>query len=213
MFGLPGRKADAPDQGPSASAANGAPNDSGSHSGNDSGSGKGRPTPSRKEAEAARRQRLTIPKDPKEAKKASRDRDRAERQQARAGMMSGDERFLPDRDRGPAKAFTRDFIDARFTLAEFFIFVAIGVILAGFVPNVAVKSYSTLGFFAFGVLILIDEIILLVQLSGRVRKQFPDPKDRKGLPLYAVLRSLQLRRFRVPPPRVARGGRPLPPKS
>jgi len=205
MFGLFGRKA-----GASAQDATSSPSTT---DGSDPTSGKGRPTPSRKDAEAARKQRLTIPKDPKEAKKASRERDREDRQRARQGMLAGDERFLPDRDRGPAKAFTRDFIDARFTLAEYFIFVAIGVILAGFIPNIAVKSYSTLGFFAFGVIMLIDEIILLIQLNSRVRKHFPDAKDRKGLPLYAILRSLQLRRFRVPPCRVSRGGRPLPPKN
>ena len=203
MFGLFGRKADAPQEERSTATE--------SHP--DGSAGKGRPTPSRKVAQAARKQRLTIPKDPNEAKKATRERDRDDRQRARAGMLSGDERYMPDRDRGPAKAFTRDFIDARFTLAEYFIFVAVGVILAGFVPNVAVKSYSTLGFFAFGALIIIDEIFLLIQLRSRTSRQFPDAQDRKGLALYAILRSLQLRRFRVPPPRVSRGGRPVPPKN
>jgi hypothetical protein len=98
-------------------------------------------------------------------------------------------------------------------LAEYVIFVAVGVIIAGFVPNLAVKSYSTLGFFAFGALIIIDEIVLLIQLRSRTSRQFPDAQDRKGLALYAILRSLQLRRFRVPPPRVSRGGRPVPPKN
>ena len=203
MFGLFGRKADAPQQEQSAA----------SETPFDATAGKGRATPSRKVAQAARKQRLTIPKDPKEAKKATRERDREDRQRARSGMLSGDERCMPDRDKGPAKAFTRDFIDARFTLAEYFIFVAVGVIIAGFVPNLAVKSYSTLGFFAFGALIIIDEIFLLIQLRGRTSRQFPDAKDRKGLALYAILRSLQLRRFRVPPPRVSRGGRPVPPKN
>jgi len=203
MFGLFGRKADPPQEERSA-ATDAHP---------DGSAGKGRPTPSRKVAQAARKQRLTIPKDPKEAKKATRERDREDRQRARSGMMSGDERYMPDRDKGPAKAFTRDFIDARFTLAEYFIFVAVGVILAGFVPNLAVKSYSTLGFFAFGALIIIDEIVLLIQLRSRTSRQFPDAQDRKGLALYAILRSLQLRRFRVPPPRVSRGGRPVPPKN
>ena len=45
---------------------------------------KGRPTPSRKEAEAARKQQLKIPKDPKAAKKAARERDREARAAARA---------------------------------------------------------------------------------------------------------------------------------
>ena len=96
---------------------------------------KGRPTPSRREAEAARKQQLKIPKDPKEAKKAARERDREERAASRAAMMAGDERYLPARDKGPGRAFTRDFVDSRFTLAEYFIFIAIGVLVLGFIRN------------------------------------------------------------------------------
>ena len=85
--------------------------------------------PSRKDAEAARKQQLKIPKDPKAAKAAARERDRDARATARAGMMAGDERYLPARDKGPARAFTRDFVDSRFTVAEFFIFVAVAVLV------------------------------------------------------------------------------------
>lgn len=170
---------------------------------------KGRPTPSRKEAEAARKQQLRIPKDPKAAKKAARERDRAERARQRAGMMAGEERYLPPRDQGPAKAFTRDFVDARFTVAEFFIFVAIAVLVLGFVQVPAVQSFVSLAFFAFTAVIAVDTVILLVSLNRRAAREFPDKASRKGITLYAVLRALQLRRLRVPPPRVRRGGRPI----
>jgi len=170
---------------------------------------KGRPTPSRKEAEAARKQQLKVPKDPKAAKKAARERDRAERTRARAGMMAGDERYLPPRDQGPAKAFTRDFVDSRFTVAEFFIFVAIAVLVLGFVRNPAVQSFVSLAFFAFTAVIAIDTTILLVTLNRRAAKEFPEKSDRRGITLYAVLRALQLRRLRVPPPKVKRGGQPV----
>ena len=174
---------------------------------------KGRPTPSRRAAEAARKQQLKIPKDPKEAKKASRERDKDERTRTRAAMMAGDERYLPARDKGPARAFTRDFVDARFTLAEFFIFIAIGVLVLGFVRNPVMQSAVSIGFFAFTALIAVDTIVLLVQLNLRAKKEFPDSADRKGITLYAALRTLQLRRLRLPPPRVRRGGAPQPPKA
>ena len=176
-------------------------------------SGKGRPTPSRKEAEAARKQRLTIPKDPKLARKASRERQREDRERARAGMMAGDERYYPLRDRGPARAFARDFVDARFTFAEYFIFVAIAVLLMGFVPNPIVQQYSTVVFFAFAALIGIDTAILLFSLNRKVKILFPKRDERRGLMLYAAVRTLQFRRLRVPPPRVRRGGAPLPAKG
>ena len=177
------------------------------------GSGKGRPTPSRKEAEAARKQRLTIPKDPKLARKASRERQREDRERARAGMMAGDERYFPLRDRGPVRAFARDFVDARFTFAEYFIFVAIAVLLMGFVPNPLVQQYSTVAFFAFAALIGIDTAILLFSLNRRVKVLFPKREERRGLMLYAAVRTLQFRRLRVPPARVRRGGAPLQPRE
>jgi hypothetical protein len=170
--------------------------------------GKGRPTPSRREAEAARKQQIKIPKDPKAAKKATRERDREARATQRRGMMAGDERYMPLRDQGPAKSFTRDFVDARFTLAEVFIFVAVGVLLLGFIKQQTVQTWVSIGFFAFTAMIAVDMIVLLVQLSMRTKKKFPDPKDRKGILLYGALRTLQLRRLRLPPPRVKRGGAP-----
>lgn len=173
---------------------------------------KGRPTPSRREAEQARKQQLKIPKDPKAAAKASKDRDREQRAKARAGMASGDERYLPARDRGPARAWTRDFVDSRFTAAEFFIFVAVAVLVLGFVRNTVVQQWVSIGFFAFTVLIVVDTAILIFQLQRNARRLFPDPSERKGLTLYAILRALQLRRLRLPRPRVRRGGRPVEPK-
>jgi hypothetical protein len=174
---------------------------------------KGRPTPSRREAEAARKQQIKIPKDPKAAKKAARERDREERARSRAAMMAGDERYLPARDKGPARAFARDFVDSRFTVAEFFIFVAVAVLVLGFIRNQAIQSFVSIAFFAFSAVIAVDTAVLLVTLNRRAKAQFPAKADRKGITLYAALRTLQLRRLRLPPPRVRRGGAPMTPKG
>lgn len=170
---------------------------------------KGRPTPSRKEAEAARKQQIKVPKDPKEARKAARERERSERARTRALMMSGDERYLPARDQGPARAYARDFVDSRFTVAEYFIFVAIGVLVLGFIRNQVVQSSVSIFFFAFTALIAVDTAVLLITLNRRAKKLFPDAKARKGLTMYAALRTIQLRRLRLPKPRVRRGGAPI----
>ena len=45
--------------------------------------------------------------------------------EARAGLMAGDDRYLPARDQGPAKAFVRDYIDRKRRLSEYFIFIAV----------------------------------------------------------------------------------------
>ena len=168
-------------------------------------SGKGRPTPSRKEAEAARKQSLKLPKDPKAARRAARERDREARAQQRAALMAGDERALPARDQGPVKRYVRDFVDSRFTIAEYFIFVALAVLVLGFIPNPVVQFAVSISWMALIALVAFDEIFLLVRLNSALRKRFPDTAERKGALWYAGLRTLQLRRFRLPPPRVRRG--------
>jgi hypothetical protein len=168
-------------------------------------SGKGRPTPSRKEAEAARKQSLRLPKDPKAARRAARERDREARAQQRAALMAGDERALPARDQGPVKRYVRDFVDSRFTIAEYFIFVALAVLVLGFIPNPVVQFAVSISWMALIAIVAFDELFLLVRLNSALRKYFPDKAERKGALWYAGLRTLQLRRFRLPPPRVRRG--------
>lgn len=171
---------------------------------------KGRPTPSRREAEEARKQQLKAPKgNTKEAKAARREREQAEKARARAGMLAGDERYLPARDRGPAKAMARDFVDGRFTLAEYFIFIAILVLVLGFIPDRGIQSLVSIGFFAITAVIVVDAVVLLIMLNRRARREFPEARDRKGLSLYAGMRAIQLRRLRLPPPRVHRNGTPI----
>ena len=173
------------------------------------GSGKGRPTPSRKEAEAARKQALKVPKDPKAAKKAARERDREARAAQRAALVAGDERALPARDRGPARRYTRDFVDSRYTIAEYFIFIALAVLVLGFVPNPTIQVFVSVAWMALVAIVAFDEAFLLIRLNSKLRKQFPDKAERKGCLFYAALRTLQLRRFRLPPPRVKRGQLPV----
>ena len=36
----------------------------------------------------------------------------------REGMRTGDERYLPARDKGPVRRYVRDFVDARLCMAE-----------------------------------------------------------------------------------------------
>lgn len=191
MFGMPKKTADTPTiPDPETSAVQ---------------SGKGRPTPSRKEAEAARKTTIRSKRGSKEGKKASREADRAERARQRAGMLAGDPRFLPVRDQGPVRAFVRDFVDGRYTVAEYFIFMAVVVLLLGFINNPSIQQLVSVGFFLMATLIVVDTSILVIQLNIRVKKAFPEKSDRRGVTLYALMRTLQYRRLRMPKPRVQRG--------
>jgi len=193
MFGMPKKSAEVPPTtSPEANSVHG---------------GKGRPTPSRKEAEAARKTTIRAKRGTKAGKKASREADRADRARQRAGMLAGDPRFLPARDQGPVRALVRDFVDGRYTIAEYFIFMAVIVLLLGFVNNPSVQQFVSVGFFLMATLIVVDTSILIIQLKVRAKKEFPEKSDRRGITLYALMRTLQYRRLRMPKPRVQRGRR------
>lgn len=174
--------------------------------------GKGRPTPTRREAEAARRQALKGPTDPKARRKLEREHARQERLAAREALMAGDERALPPRDAGPVRRYVRDHIDGRRTLAEFFIPVAVVVLVVGLFRNPQIQSIVSLTWFLMLALLVVDMTVLLVRLSGKLKKEFPEPSERKGALFYAAMRALQIRRLRLPPPKVKPGGRPVEPK-
>lgn len=171
--------------------------------------GKGRPTPSRREAEAARKQSLRVPSDPKEAKRAARARAAEQRAAEREALVRGDERALPARDAGPVKKYVRDYIDGRFTMGEFFLPLALAVLILGFIPYSTVKFAVTLTWMVVTLLIIVDTTLLMTRLNRQLKAQWPDPADRKGASLYGVMRVLQFRRLRLPPPAITRRGLPI----
>ena len=175
-------------------------------------SGKGRATPSRRDAEASRKQSLKVPKDPKAAKAAARERDRQARADARAGIMVGDEKHLPARDRGPVRRYVRDFVDSKFSVAEYFIFIAVGILVLGFIPNSQISAVVSIAWFVVLMLVIVDTGSVLFRLHRALRGYFPNAQDRKGVSLYAILRLLQMRRLRLPKPQVRRGT-PAPPPT
>jgi hypothetical protein len=174
--------------------------------------GKGRPTPKRKEAESARKQGITVPKDPKAARRAARERDREARAKSRAGLLAGDPAYFPRRDAGPVKAQVRDYVDRRRTVGEFFVPFAFVVLLMGLVNNPTVQTAVVYVWTSVLLLVVLDTILVGILLGRSLRKDYPAKADRKGAVSYGVLRALQLRRFRIPPPRIKAGGAPVTPK-
>jgi hypothetical protein len=175
-------------------------------------SGKGRPTPKRKESESARKQGISVPKDPKAARRAASARDREARAKSRAGLMAGDPAYFPRRDAGPVKAQVRDYVDRRRTVGEFFVPFAFVVLLLGLINNPTVQTTVVYVWTSVLLLVVLDTILVGILLGRSLRKEFPQKSDRKGAVSYGVLRALQLRRFRIPPPRLKAGGKPVTPK-
>jgi len=174
---------------------------------------KGRPTPKRRDAEAARKEAMRTPSDPRAARKQERERGRQARIEARAAMVAGDTRNLPARDAGPVRAFVRDYIDSRRSVAEFFIPFAFVIIVLGFFKQPVVQAISLFSWMLMFTLLIVDSAIIGVRLRAKLTQQWPDRSARRGALLYALMRSIQIRRMRLPPPRVKVGGAPAPPKS
>lgn len=165
--------------------------------------GKGRATPSRKEQEAARRRPL-VPADRKEAAKADRAKAAEQREKARIGMLNGDERYLPARDKGPQRKYARDYVDARFSAGELLIPLVVIVIVTSFLPQ-SIAEIVILAVWAFFVLVVIDSLVLSFLLLRRLRAKFGADKVERGLRWYAITRAAQFRPLRAPKPQVKLG--------
>ena len=171
----------------------------------DPAAGKGRPTPSRKEAEAANQRPLVAGRGDKAATKAQRDRQREARERARVGMMQGDERFLTPRDKGPQRRYVRDFVDARTTIGEFLIPMMGIVLVLTFIPDRTVQVLSVFVIWGFLVIALLDAVFLGMQLKKRLTNKFGEENVQPGYRWYAAMRGMQMRVLRMPKPMVKRG--------
>ncbi|SBT88804.1 Protein of unknown function [Streptomyces sp. DI166] len=168
---------------------------------------KGRPTPKRSEAQSQRRSVANTPTTRKEAAKRAREERRQVLTRQREALANGDERYLPVRDKGPVRRFARDFIDSRFNVAEFFLPLAVIILVLSITPSVAVKNISLLLWLIVIVLIVLDSIVTGFRLKKQLKERYPD-ENKRGAVAYAIMRSLQMRRLRLPKPQVKRGERP-----
>ena len=165
---------------------------------------KGRPTPSRKEAEMARRERARAPMDKKAAQKVLRERRADSNAKMREGMRTGDERYLPARDKGPVKKFIRNYVDARLSIAELLLPLLVVTMVMQYSGALALAS----GLMSTTLLVvLVDTSWLLFRLKRQLRQKFPD-ESMRGTTFYTIMRVIQLRWLRMPKPRVKVGGAP-----
>src|SRR5690242_507263 len=105
---------------------------------------KGRPTPKRSEAQTQRRSVAQTPTTRKEAAKRQRDERRVQMEKQRQALANGDERYLPARDKGPVRKFARDFVDSRFCVAEFFLPMAVVILVLSMVRVGSLQNIALL---------------------------------------------------------------------
>jgi len=168
---------------------------------------KGHPTPTRKEAEAARRERAKAGMDKKAAAKLLRERRSASNTKVREGMRSGDERYLPKRDQGPIKRFIRNYVDGRISIAEFLLPLLVVIMVLQYSGSKQLLAFSNALWTTTLLVVALDTVWLMIRMKRALRAQFPD-ESLKGTTFYTILRVLQLRWLRMPKPQVKIGGAP-----
>lgn len=157
---------------------------------------KDAPTPTRREAEQARRERLHPTLTPKQA--------RARERQARAEQRDSQMRVA---EAQPGRALMRDWVDSRRGVAQFSMPLLMTMLLASLLVTslgsvlTMVMSYAT---WLVMLMILVDLFVMWRGYKKLHAERLPK-EPLKGLLSYGINRSINLRRLRLPKPRVNRG--------
>ena len=150
-------------------------------------------TPTRREAEQARRERLR----PVLTKKQAREREREAR------MAVGEEQRRAA-DAQPGRQLARDFVDSRRSLLQFtmpiIMTALICYVVGGAISETVVLWTAIATWVIFGGLIV--GIANIVIRFGRLHRERLPHESIRGLRFYVANRAINPRRMRIPQPRV-----------
>jgi hypothetical protein len=164
--------------------------------------GKGRPTPKRSEAQKRRGGPVAPPPtNRREAAKQLRAKQADGRKRIREGSLRGDEKLMLKRDQGPVRKLVRDLVDSRRTLGWILLPLAVIVVIAGFFGPAA-SSLAVAVWMAAMFAVAVDMVFIGFGLSKAIQEAFPDEPKWKGHIRYGLMRTIQMRRLRVPRPSV-----------
>jgi len=168
---------------------------------------KGQATPKRKTQEAANKRGLVV--DVKADAKQRRAKDRARREAEYQALRSGDERNMPAEHRGPERRFIRDYVDARSSIGEFLVPMSVlFVILSLMFRDGLAGAILILAFYVIVLMAAVETWLMVRRLKKVFIAKFGEGKVPRGFTFYVIARSLNLRRFRTPRPKVRRGEYP-----
>ena len=171
---------------------------------------KGRPTPKRSVAEANRRQPITGSRTPAARRRVPREdkaKARANRATKYEAMKRGEAWALNPRDRGPARALARDFVDSKRRVSEYYMYVLVVLLIAVFAARHKTAEIISPLILVVVLVFLVDSQLIRGGLRRLMAERLPDEQV-GGLTLYAFMRAMQIRRLRVPAPR-KRPGDPI----
>ncbi|KFI60941.1 DUF3043 domain-containing protein [Bifidobacterium cuniculi] len=174
--------------------------------------GKGRPTPKRKDAQA-KNLRPLVPADSAAARKRAKQRMRERENIEYEAMRTGDINKMPKAERLPWRIYVRDYVDARFNIGEFFIPVALVILIASVIltavwPNPMVTLILMVILYVYLFAIIIDVVVMWSKLKKKLVAKYGEQAVAKGMRTgsYAWSRAIQMRRWRLPKPRYKKRG-------
>lgn len=172
--------------------------------------GKGRPTPKRNQAQAQNLRPL-VPADRKASAKRARKRLRERENAEYEAMRTGDLAHMPKSEQIAWRVYIRDYVDARFNIGEFFIPVALVIMIAMMIvvarwPIMYLPLIIAL--YAYLIIAIIDVVIMWRKLRKKLVQRFGPSCVSRGSrsSIYAWSRAINLRRWRLPKPRYSKRG-------
>jgi hypothetical protein len=166
--------------------------------------GKGRPTPTRAQAQAARKQRTAPPRNRKEAAARRKVTMRESRGKVRAAMDTGDDRYLPARDQGPVKRYIRDYVDSHHTIGQFLLPIFFVIFVLVYFSTTWSPLLGNFAWLVVMVLLALDSLRIMRGVKAGIRAKFGADAT-SGITMYTLMRSWQMRRLRLPKPQVKPG--------
>lgn len=132
---------------------------------------------------------------PRQQRKASSKARRAARMEAMDKIENSAER-----------SFARDYLDTRWTVNEFMLpaFILLMAATMATMTNVMLSSYILLGMWLIIAMVIVNTFLIWRGFKKEFTRRFPN-SSLKGLLSYILNRSIMLRRFRQPGPRIKRG--------
>ncbi|TDQ52483.1 DUF3043 domain-containing protein [Actinorugispora endophytica] len=163
------------------------------------------PTPKRSESANNLRRPLAAPQTRKEAYKQYRERERRRVQRQRAGLSKNPEdRYVRPQDLGAARALARDYVDSRRSISEFFLYFSLVIILLLFLPVPELQLGATYVVWpAMIATMVVEGFFTSRRIKKLIAERYPkETENVRGAGMYGVMRQLQIRKLRLPKPRV-----------
>jgi hypothetical protein len=159
---------------------------------------KAAPTPTRRQAEAARMARLNPTLSKKEARRRNNEENRKRRMEAMEAAHST-----------PEKQLMRNMVDSRWNLGEFLLPAMMVFLALSFLQGMwgGMTTLALVMMYGYLALVLVDLFLLWRKYKSLIAERHPGTELKgKGVLMYGLNRSIQMRRMRMPKPVVPRGG-------